>query len=302
MSTASRIILRHISLNYTRGNGMAKRGCANLGFLVFCLLGNGCERAQQGADLRPLERALADIENADAAAMAGFCTRLGPAAVTRIQDEARHAPVLKHKMKLLTALLRFDANGQLPFVLDVMEENAEASSYMALLLPDGLFDCDSQRYLHEQIRTTHGGRRRVAVAVAGMLADDQRSLELARWILYERTPEPETIDNALEFLITAAYFNNDPTAVEDLRRAMDSAHAATRFCAFMGLLTIPGEEAEHLWIETARTTPDRYSERLIQERIQQRKEALATGTRVARGWRKDLSREDRACEFADPVN
>lgn len=257
--------------------------------LVFAiLLGgifSGCDSSDQ--DTRVLSDALANLDQPSSTkTLATLLHRLGDTGHARLRKAAIEAERDDDLCKVMDVLLAADVNRHLSFAVDVWVAHGTRCERL-LPLVTGRLNCESRRILQREILQADGTRRQILPRILALVADDQRSLQIAKSLVERGVRSTDEAHAVLNLLGIAAYFNDDHTAFNVVRPLIDSPDRGVRLAAVMALIPIPGATAEGLLRDTLRTSPDAYTVEFSASTLEGRRKMHERPKPRALGWSKD---------------
>jgi len=181
----------------------------------------------------------------------------------------------------------------MPTIISVLASNPGLP--LAWLLDEGrLFhgnlDDASHRILMDEFREAQERRLAVVAQVLSLMCDSRECLDLAKSRLQENHRELRELGVLIDLLTLAslaAYYNDDETAFSAIRPYLHHDHVTVRYWAYLSLHRVPGDEAEQLFTETARDSPDGYSMETYEMLMTNRRRMMAVTKRVPPGRRQE---------------
>lgn len=220
---------------------------------------------------------------------------MGSPAENKVKSAALNSRDDDRTRLLVGVLIDLDTARFLPFAIDLYSREPGGFVELSKLLI-GKMDNACQNTLDEYLRTAEGKRFITAMRIYDLINDNEQAMKQLRWLLHKRDLSVEGLKSLIPVLGNAAFRNNDPSALEDIRSYIHHDRRDVRFIATMTLYSIPGKEAEDLLVHTLKSSPDNYTEDTLNYILEQRKAAPVAVNRRAEGWRKESILEKKAKE------
>jgi hypothetical protein len=192
---------------------------------------------------------LANLEETSCEEVASVCAEYPEFAEKVFKDALRDADSEGERYTLLCGLVQYDLDGNLRFVL----EAAGDSSTLHYLLADVLrkrLQPQHKRLLQKELERASGDYAAAVASVLSVSEPDRESLNLAKRLLRERTPDDLEAAALLGLLGNASLRNEDSTGLALVRAYLESSSGKVRMAALYTCAVLPGDKAERVLSET----------------------------------------------------
>jgi hypothetical protein len=216
--------------------------------LAGCNLWCGCSERSERAS-RDVAAILANLEEASCEQIASVCAEYPEFAEKAFKDALADTEFVRERYKLLCGLVEYDLDGNLRFVL----EAAGDSSTLHYLLGDVLrkrLQPEHKLLLQKELERASGDCAAAVASVLSVSEPDRESLNLAKRLLRERTPNDLEAAALLGLLGNASLRLADSSGLELVREYLESPSGEVRMAALFTCAVLPGDEAEQVLSET----------------------------------------------------
>jgi hypothetical protein len=144
--------------------------------------------------------------------VAQLCARSGEQGVQVVLDAAQTETNPIKTLALAEALLMIDINKHLINVIEVVANDSDSRPTLVEFLK-GRLDGDSREIVQDLVLSSEGNTRILSCMVLELMCDDIEYFELAKSLLEQDALSQGQVISALFLLGSAAYYNNDPSAL-----------------------------------------------------------------------------------------
>ena len=262
---------------------------ANYYVIVVAIIGltNGCK---QRYNISHLEDLLQHPEEVTTQQLIETCNGIGQGADDILKRATDSEHDIDTRLKYIKTLLHLDTNKYLIYVIKQDDIFNSRSEHIIRYL-EGRLNKQSEIILHGIIRDEMNIRFIAALRILDRIADSPETLDLAKHILRSRNLSTDETIAAIGLLANASYYNNDMSAIDDIKPFIDHQERSIRNMIWFCLVSIPGEEVDTLIKYIGKHSPDGYDPSIVNAHLIERKRLMGINPRIAPGWSsKELER------------